>query len=402
MIFPPNPQWNADSDTMSPGQTITIDTALDPALPVISNISVSNITFDSATITWTTDQPADSLVDYGTTTAYDLTESDIAPVTSHSVVLTNLNMGTEYHFMVTSKNEYGFASSSGDNTFTTLSPITLTITSPLDSETINRSDVMVTGTVSNSTGNETGITVNGIVAVVSNGEFFVNHVPLVEGENTITANAVDTADNTATASITVTSDTTVPYVTLNANIESGIAPLESYFTVSTSIPNSVAKYDFDYEGDSVIDYTGATFEDISVIYSTEGVYYPTITVTDSQSNTYTDTIAIVVLNVTELDALLQAKWSAMKTALGNQDVDGALNNFAGSSRDHYNVFFTALISQLPQIVQDMQEIQLIYSENNMAKYRIRKNEVFGAQTLEITYYIYFVIDFDGVWKIGRF
>ena len=38
--------------------------------------------------------------------------------------------------MVTSTNTYGFSSSSGDNTFTALAPITLTITSPLEGETI--------------------------------------------------------------------------------------------------------------------------------------------------------------------------------------------------------------------------------------------------------------------------
>ena len=117
---------------------------------------------------------------------------------------------------------------------------------------------------------------NGIVATVMslsnyNGEFFVNHVPLVEGSNTITASAVDTEGYAASTSIAVTAVITEPYVTLNANIESGISPLETYFSISTSIPNSVASYDFDYEGDSVIDYTGTTFEDISVIYSTEEI-----------------------------------------------------------------------------------------------------------------------------------
>jgi len=42
-------------------------------------------------------------------------------------------------------------------------------------------------------GNETGVTLNGIVAVVYNGEFFVNHVPLEEGSNDITATATDTS-----------------------------------------------------------------------------------------------------------------------------------------------------------------------------------------------------------------
>ncbi len=88
----------------------------------------------------------------------------------------------------------------------------------------------------------------------------------------------------------------MPYITLNANIESGIAPLTTYFSVTTSIPNTVSTYQMDYEGDGTVDYTGTTFDNISHTYTTEGIYYPTITVTDSQSNTYTDTIAIVVLN----------------------------------------------------------------------------------------------------------
>ena len=289
-----------------------------------------------------------------------------------------------------------------DVQLTPIPPLTITITSPLDNDTINRSDVMVKGTVTNTTGNETGVTVNGIVAVLYNGEFFVNHVQLEEGQNTITADATDTEGNTATTSITVNAVTTEPYVTLRANIESGIAPLTTYFSVSTSIPNAVANYEIDYEGDGVIDYTGAAFEDISVTYSTEGVYYPTITVTDDQSNTYTDTIAIVVLNQTELDTLLRSKWEAMKTALSAQDVDGALVYFTEESKDSYNEIFTALYDQLPQLIQDMQDIQLIYSEGNMAKYRIRKSELYGGQTYEITYYTYFAVDIDGIWRIHKF
>ena len=107
------------------------------------------------------------------------------------------------------------------------------------------------------------------------------------------------------------------------------------FSVSTSIPNSVATYEFDYEGDSVIDYTGTTFDNMSVTYSTEGIYYPTVTVTDDQGVTYTDTIVIVVLNVTELDTLLQTKWEKMKAALASQDVNGAVVYYVDEAQDHY-------------------------------------------------------------------
>jgi PKD repeat protein len=143
-----------------------------------------------------------------------------------------------------------------------------------------------------------------------------NQISLVEGSNTITASATDTTGNTASHSIIVNAITTTPHVTLNANIESGIAPLTTYFSISTSIPNAVSTYQMDYEGDGIVDYTGTTFDNISFTYNTEGIYYPTVIVTDTQGIQYTDTVAVVVLNTSQLDALLQAKWNAMKTALG--------------------------------------------------------------------------------------
>jgi len=115
------------SGTMSPGQTIIINAALNPILPIISNIDVINITTDSATITWTTDQLSDSRVEYGETTAYGSLVTDPLFTTSHSLTLTNLTPGTTYHFKATSTNNYGFSSSSNDDTFTTRAFMATTI-----------------------------------------------------------------------------------------------------------------------------------------------------------------------------------------------------------------------------------------------------------------------------------
>jgi len=46
----------------------------------------------------------------------------------------------------------------------------------------------------------------------------------------------------------------------------------------------------------------------------------------------------------------------------------------------------------------MQEIGLVYIKDGMAKYRIRRQEDAG----EITYYIYFQLDKDGLWEIRQF
>ena len=103
-----------------------------------------------------------------------------------------------------------------------------------------------------------------------------------------------------------------------------------------------------------------------------------------------------------MDKLLKAKWDGMKTALASQNITTALNYFNEKAKPLYNDIFTALNDQLPQLVQDMQEIQLIYLSNNVSKYRINKYEMAGGQMMTITYYIYFSKDNNGIWKIYQF
>jgi len=93
---------------------------LDVTAPVLSAISVSDITTTEATITWTTDEPATSQVEYGQTTAYGLvTPLDEELVTTHTVTLTGLDPATTYHFRVKSKDAAGNLAVSDDYTFTT-------------------------------------------------------------------------------------------------------------------------------------------------------------------------------------------------------------------------------------------------------------------------------------------
>jgi hypothetical protein len=88
--------------------------------PVISNV-VATVTSDTtATITWTTDEPSNSQVQYGPTVAYgSVTTVDQADVTSHSVNLTSLSPGSLYHFRVRSRDPFENLAISGDFQFTT-------------------------------------------------------------------------------------------------------------------------------------------------------------------------------------------------------------------------------------------------------------------------------------------
>jgi hypothetical protein len=95
----------------------------DTTPPVISNIQAVNITETSATITWDTDEPATSRVDYGPTIAYELgSVIDGTLVTSHSVNLTGLSASTQYHFRVRSTDASANERFASDMTFTTAIP----------------------------------------------------------------------------------------------------------------------------------------------------------------------------------------------------------------------------------------------------------------------------------------
>jgi phosphodiesterase/alkaline phosphatase D-like protein len=93
---------------------------LDPTPPVITAVQAGSVTCGTVTITWTTDRPSDSQVEYGTTTSYGtFTPVDAALVTSHSVTISGLTMGTLYHFRVKSRSNPIAQATSPDFTFTT-------------------------------------------------------------------------------------------------------------------------------------------------------------------------------------------------------------------------------------------------------------------------------------------
>jgi predicted RNA-binding Zn-ribbon protein involved in translation (DUF1610 family) len=110
--------WNATATTFGP---ICIGSEPDTVPPVISDVRVSGITDRLAVVSWTTNEPADSAVDYGATTAYGQKVQDAAFVLEHSVTLTGLAASATYHFKAGSKDASGNGpTESGDLSFTTL------------------------------------------------------------------------------------------------------------------------------------------------------------------------------------------------------------------------------------------------------------------------------------------
>jgi hypothetical protein len=106
---------------------------------VISNVAApaANLTSTGATVTWTTDEPADSQVEYGTASGNYSNSSplDETDVTSHSVTLSGLAASTTYYYRVKSRDPSGNLATSAEQTFhtwTLLPPLNIFIGVPDD------------------------------------------------------------------------------------------------------------------------------------------------------------------------------------------------------------------------------------------------------------------------------
>ena len=110
----------ADVPDQAGGGAPVVVAPQDRTAPVVSNILISNVTASQAQITWDTDEPAKSSVDYGLTQAFGTTLSVDNYFQVHSVVLNNLEEGKKYFFRIRATDASGNVRTSATLTFTTL------------------------------------------------------------------------------------------------------------------------------------------------------------------------------------------------------------------------------------------------------------------------------------------
>lgn len=86
----------------------------DQDAPQISNVQVTNVSENEVTITWQTDEEADSLVNYGLQPDYGILRIPVADKKTHTMTLENLDPGRVYYFRVVSADADGNQGISAD------------------------------------------------------------------------------------------------------------------------------------------------------------------------------------------------------------------------------------------------------------------------------------------------
>ncbi|MBK6405913.1 MAG: endonuclease [Holophagales bacterium] len=114
--------FNHEGETSTGNGPISAADRTDDDLPpaFASGPSASSAAPSSFTVTWTTDEPSDSRLEYGATASYGSTAHDATLVTTHSLTVTGLSATTEYHFRAGSTDPCGNGPTwSADGTVTT-------------------------------------------------------------------------------------------------------------------------------------------------------------------------------------------------------------------------------------------------------------------------------------------
>ncbi|MDA8180464.1 MAG: PKD domain-containing protein [Desulfobacteria bacterium] len=147
---------------------------------------------------------------------------------------------------------------------------------------------------------------------------------------------------------------------------------------------------------------GATEEAVSFAYTAPGTYRATVTATDAAGQTYMAEKTIVVQERQAVDTLLSGRWHGLSLSLEAQDLQGGLAHLLPESRAKYQAIFSPLAAQLPTVFASISLPELIRVTGNVAQYRVRREQMWQGAVRTITYYVWFVKDQDGVWRIDAF
>ncbi len=117
-----DPYGNTVKDTVTINVTVDPSGAGEDRIPprIVTGPTILSTSDSAAVIVWTTDEPANSTLEYGTDTSYGSLETGRRATVQHSVTLTGLTPSTGYHVRVSATDAYGNGPTlSDDLSFTT-------------------------------------------------------------------------------------------------------------------------------------------------------------------------------------------------------------------------------------------------------------------------------------------
>ena len=285
-----------------------ITLAIDTSSPVISRVQAIDLTATSAMIVWTTDESADSVVNYGNTTAMGLAAWDASRVTTHSVLLTGLEEGTTFYYEVRSTDAsanaasdnkggvfYGFTTPVADN-----SPRNISDLYAVDITATSATITWTTGVTADSVVNYGNGTALGLTA--SDAGLVTGHSVQLTGLEEGTAYYYEVQSTDASARTASRNNGGLYYRFTTPEVDAPLRKIDTVQAVNVTATSAMITWTTGEPADSVVKYgnstvLGLTASDAGLTTShsllltglrQEETYYYEVSSTDAAAKTATD------------------------------------------------------------------------------------------------------------------
>jgi hypothetical protein len=266
----------------------------------------------------------------------------------------------------------------------------ITILQPTNNLHSKSNVIGVSGTFSGPS--DSGVTVEGREACVSNGAFYANNIPLNEGLNVITAQIAPAVTGIGQSSSVNVGGLGDIRFTPNANHDCDVAPFETKFSFSGS--SNIESVSADFDNDGTTDVSGNGLQTVFTHqYDHPGVYQAKFTGVDNNGNSHVRYLYIVAHDPSIANGVQQT-WSSMISALSSANIAEAVNNISSGSQEKYQDIFQNLAPNMTSIVSGFSSLQVVEIHQNYVECAITR-QIEGDTRV---FMIYFVRE-NGVWKI---
>lgn len=275
-------------------------------------------------------------------------------------------------------------------------PATCVVTSPSPGIRVTEPVLLVRGNVLSPSALEIGVTINGIVAKVANGEF-AEAVAVRTGTDALDVRAYGPAGLICSTSLPLLAELSTDLedplsVAISPSI--GFAPL--HVTLKGAFSGNGTEYQWIPGGPGSLILDEADPSAAEVLYDSPGLRVPALTVTDQSGNRVVRRAAAVVLDENQLVGMLEQKWEGVKAALRARDAARALSFVAFSRRDQYANLFSSVVASGASIDQVMTDIRFAQFHDGVAEFKMDRPDERG----DMSYLVRFKIDEDGIWRIS--
>jgi hypothetical protein len=232
----------------------------------------------------------------------------------------------------------------------------------------------------------------------SDGQYFINNLPLAPGANSIPI-TVTTADGvSATQSISVSRSDSTPLFSVSLDPSEGAAPLDAQFTIENPSNSPFGTIEFDVNGDGVSDFTATTIETAQATLTqlSAGVHRIRVTVKDAQGATIYSTVKKVhAFDPVEAFLTIKGVYMEMLERLRVGSIDQALNALSPAVRAQYRELFISFGGDLPAVLNELGTLAHGGLTENLGELVIVRPTAQG----NTGYIITLVRGDDGIWRI---